>query len=148
MSLAFLAGLSTPAFTAVAGSIAHVFVANTSANPVPVVSKDASSFKTFFGTFTTDSLGQIFLTGIMNITGFDKVSLEIVQFPTSVTGLTVNVIMGKISGTTLSFTVESFPLPTVVNNHTDDIVGPEYSVVLTGGPANTAVGIQAWVFAH
>ncbi len=132
--------------------IDNVFVTNTPANPVlvmpanPVPVKHATSFQTFFGTFTTDSLGQIFLTGAINVTGFDKVSFEIVS--TTVTTLTVRAEMGKLSGLTLDFTVESFPLGTAASNHTDDAVGPEFSIVLTGGPPNVPIGIQAWVYLH
>jgi len=32
--------------------------------------------------------------------------------------------------------------------HTFNVIGPEASVVITGGPANTVVNIQAWLFLH
>lgn len=56
--------------------------------------------------------------------------------------------MGKISGTTLAQTLETFPLGTSGKIHTYDVVGPEFSLVVTGGPANATVPIQAWVFLH
>jgi hypothetical protein len=112
-----------------------------------VVSKDATSFTTYFQTYTTDALGQIFLTGPLAAAGFDKASLEIIQFPGNVPGLTVGVDEGKISGSTLAMVVDSFPLG-AGTVHTYDLNGPEISLVLTGGPANTAVNIQAWVYLH
>ncbi len=145
VSLAFAAAASSrPLFRAVGMQIDNVFVTNFPASPVPV--KDATSFTTFFGTFNIDSLGQIFLTGAMNVTGFDKVSCEIVSLGT--TTLTVQAEMGKLSGETLALTVDTFPLGTATNNHTDEIVGPEFSIIITGGSPNTPVGIQAWVYLH
>lgn len=102
---------------------------------------------TYFQTYTTDRLGQIFLTGPLDATGFDQASLEIIQFPGRVPGLTVGVNGGKISGSTLAMTVDSFPLGGVTV-HSYDLDGPEISLVLTGGPANTPVNIQAWVYLH
>ena len=62
--------------------------------------------------------------------------------------MTVSVHMGKISGSTLSATVGSFALNSATIIHKFAVVGPEVSVVLTGGPPNTTVGINAWVFLH
>lgn len=112
-----------------------------------VVSKDATSFTTYFQTYTTDALGQIFLTGPLAAAGFDKASLEIIQFPGNVSGLTVSVAEGKITGSTLAQVIDSFPLGGgTVHNY--DLNGPEISLILTGGPPNTAVNIQAWVYLH
>lgn len=154
---------------AVAKQIQEVLVVNGTDRPVPVtaqgttviagtvginpsanmvVAKDGTAFTTYFKTFTTDSLGQIFLTGIIDARGFDKASIEIIQFPGAVAGLTVNVDMGKISGSTLAQRIDSFPLSTAASIHTYDVNGPDFSVVLTGGPPNTAVAIQAWVYLH
>ncbi len=92
VSLAFAAGASSgPLFRAVGMPLESVFVTNLPASPVPV--KDATSFNAFFGTFDTDSLGQIFLTGAMNATGFDRVSYEIVSLTT--TTITVHAEMGS-----------------------------------------------------
>ncbi|MFZ1010451.1 MAG: hypothetical protein WAN65_26665 [Candidatus Sulfotelmatobacter sp.] len=102
--------------------------------------------KTYFQTFTTDGLGQIFMTGILNVEAFGHVNLEIVQFPHASVSMTVVCYMGKLSGTTLAQTVGQFSLGTAGQIHTFDVIGPEFSVVLTGGPANTDVPIQAWVF--
>jgi hypothetical protein len=46
----------------------------------------------------------------------------------------------------LAETVGQFPLGTAGLIHTFDVVGPEFSVVLTGGPPKTKVPIQAWLF--
>jgi hypothetical protein len=102
--------------------------------------------KTYFQTFKTDSLGQIFMTGILNVEAFSKVNLEIVQFPHVAVSMTVVCDMGKLSGATLAQTIGQFPLGTAGQIHTFDVIGPEFSVMLTGGPANTDVPIQAWVF--
>lgn len=105
--------------------------------------------KTYFKTFKTDRLGQIFMTGILNVKAYDKVSLEIVPGPGApALSMTVQTTMGKLSGTTLGHTVDSFPLSPKTAIHAYDVIGPEFSVVLTGGPANTNVPIQAWVFLH
>jgi hypothetical protein len=106
----------------------------------------APELKTYFETFTTDQLGQIFMTGILNVEAFSKVNLEIIQFPSAAVNMTVGCDMGKITGETLAQTVGQFPLGTAAQIHTFDVIGPEFSVVLTGGPPNTAVPIQAWVF--
>src|SRR5580692_8215717 len=104
--------------------------------------------KTYFQTFKTDSLGQIFMTGILNVEAFGKVHVEIVQFPTAAVSMTVVCDMGKLSGTTLAQTIGQFPLGTAGQIHTFDVIGPEFSLVLTGGPPNTDVPIQAWIFLH
>jgi hypothetical protein len=109
----------------------------------------APQLNTYFQTFKTDNLGQIFMTGILNVEAFSKVNLEIIQFPPAPVTMTVNCDMGKISGSTLAQSVAQFPLSTnVAQIHTFDVIGPEFSVVLSGGPSNTDVPIQAWVFLH
>jgi hypothetical protein len=102
--------------------------------------------KTYFQTFKTDNLGQIFLTGILNVTAFTKVNLEIIQFPQAAVTMSVSCDMGKISGSTLAQTVGQFPLGSTGQIYTFNVSGPEFSVVLTGGTPNTDVPIQAWVF--
>lgn len=106
----------------------------------------APEVKRYFQTFTTDAHGQIFLTGILNVEAYSKVSLEIIQFPHAAVNMTVSCDMGKLSGATLGQTVGQFPLGTAGQIHTFEVVGPEFSLILTGGPPNTDVPIQAWVF--
>lgn len=108
-----------------------------------------ANLHTYFQTFKTDQLGQIFLTGILDVQAFQKVSVEIVRGPGAPPQvMEVSSSMGKLSGTTLGQVVEQFPLATVPKIHTFDVVGPEFSLVVTGGPPNTNVPIQAWVFLH
>lgn len=103
---------------------------------------------TFFQSFTTNAQGAIFLTGIVDISTYQQVNLEIIQFPGNVPNLTVDVTMGKLSGSTLGQVISAFALSTSAVIHTFNVVGPELSVTLVGGPANTVVNIQAWVFLH
>jgi hypothetical protein len=109
--------------------------------PAPVLNE-------YFSTYTTDALGQIFLTGVVNVQAYSEVSLEIIQFPHAAVSMSVVCTMGKISGTTLAEDIAQFPLGTAGQIHSFDVVGPEFSVVLTGGPASTSVPIQAWLFLH
>jgi hypothetical protein len=103
--------------------------------------------KTYFDNYKTDNLGQIFLTGILNVKSHNSVNVEIIQWPAAAgVNMTVQCDMGKISGSTLAQTVGQFPLGTAAQIHTFNVIGPEFSMVLTGGPANTEVPIQAWVF--
>jgi hypothetical protein len=106
----------------------------------------APQLNTYFQTFKTDDLGQIFLTGILNVETYSKVNLDIIQWPHVAVSMTVSCDMGKLSGATLAQTVGQFALGTATQIHTFDVVGPEFSVILTGGPPNTDVPIQAWVF--
>lgn len=101
---------------------------------------------TYFQTFKTDPLGQIFITGIVDVKDYNKVNVEIIQWPHAAVAMTVSCDMGKLSGTTLAQVVGQFPLGTAGTIHTFNVVGPEFSVILTGGPASTDVPIQAWVF--
>jgi hypothetical protein len=107
----------------------------------------AALVKTYFQAFTTDAQGQIQITGILDIKDYQRAHLEIIQHPGSVPNLTVEVHMGKISGSTLSQVVASFPLG-AATIHTLNVVGPEITVWVLGGPPNTAVQIQAWLFLH
>ena len=102
--------------------------------------------KTYFQAFKTDNLGQIFMTGVLNVQDYNKVNLEIIQWPHAAVSMPVMCNMGKISGTTLAQTLAQFPLGTAGQIQSFSVVGPEFSVVLTGGPPNTDVPIQAWVF--
>jgi hypothetical protein len=108
----------------------------------------APVLKTYFQTFKTDNLGQIFMTGILNVETHNTVNVEIIQWPHAAVSMTVSCDMGKISGSTLAQVVGQFPLGTAGQIHSFPVIGPEFSVVLTGGPANTDVPIQAWVFLH
>ncbi|HEX2046127.1 MAG TPA: hypothetical protein VHF27_00075 [Acidimicrobiales bacterium] len=103
---------------------------------------------TFFEPSTTDAHGQIFLTGIVDIAEYRQVDLEMIQFPGDVPNLTVNVNMGKLSGSTLAQTVGTFLLGTDAVIHTFSVVGPEMTVVIVGGPPSTVIDVQAWVFLH
>ena len=62
----------------------------------------APQLKTYFKKFKSDHLGQIQLTGIVNIRNFDTVNLEVTNWPDPIPNLTVAVHMGKISGATRS----------------------------------------------
>jgi hypothetical protein len=104
--------------------------------------------QTYFKTFKTDNLGQIFLTGILNVEAYNSINVEIIQWPHAAVSMMVSCNIGKISNETLAQTVAQFPLGTAGQIHTINVIGPEFSVVLTGGPANTDVPIQAWVFLH
>jgi hypothetical protein len=104
--------------------------------------------KTYFQTFKTDHLGQIALTGILDVKAYTKVNFEIIQWPHVAVSMTVQCFMGKLSGSTLGQTVDHFPLGTTGTIHTYEVIGPEFNVFLTGGPPNTDVPIQAWVFLH
>jgi hypothetical protein len=108
--------------------------------------KMAALFKTYFQQFNTDQNGNVFLTGPVNVGEYAKASLEILQHPTHEPNMTVHVVMGKISGSTLAAELEVFPLDAPAKIHTYDVVGPELSVLLQGGPPNTAISIQAWLF--
>jgi hypothetical protein len=101
---------------------------------------------TYFKTFTTDALGQIFMTGILDVSHHNQVNLEIIQWPPASVSMTVSCDMGKLSGSTLAQVVGQFPLGTDGIIHTFNVVGPEFSVVLTGGTPTTDVPIQAWLF--
>lgn len=106
----------------------------------------APKLTTYFKTFTTDPQGQVFMTGIVNVAPYGSVNLEIVQWPHAAVNMTVTCYIGKLSGSTLGQTVGQFPLGTAGQIHTFDVIGPEFNVVLTGGPPKTKVPIQAWLF--
>ena len=102
----------------------------------------------YFKTFTTDPLGQIFMTGIVNVAPYNTVNLEIIQWPHAPVTMNVTCMMGKITGSTLAEELEQFPLGTAATFTAIDVIGSEFSVVLTGGPPKTKVPIQAWLFLH
>lgn len=107
-----------------------------------------AKLNTYFKTFKTDGLGQIFMTGILDVKDYSKVNVEIIQWPHAPVSMTVMCSIGKLSGSTLGQAVGQFPLGTAGNIHTFEVIGPEFSVILTGGTPNTDVPIQAWVFLH
>src|SRR5271165_217267 len=88
----------------------------------------APVLKTYFQTFKTDKLGQIFMTGILNVETYSKVNIEIIQWPHVAVSMTVSCNMGKITGETLAQTVGQFALGTAGLIHTFDVVGPEFTV--------------------
>jgi len=104
--------------------------------------------KTYFHTFKTGQGGVIDLTGILDVRHFNKVSVEIIQGPHSTVPMNVVCCMGKISGSTLGQVLAQFPLATTAQIHAFDVIGPDFNVSLTGGPPNTDVPIEAWVFLH
>jgi hypothetical protein len=105
-----------------------------------------SHLTTYFESFETDIDGQIFMTGPVDVSEYSKVNLQITQFPHAPVAMTVNCAMGKISGETLSQVLASFPLGTTGPIHSFDVIGPEFNLVLTDGPPNVSVPIQAWLF--
>jgi hypothetical protein len=108
----------------------------------------APSLTKYFSTFKTDSAGQIFLTGILNVEAYSQIDVEIIQWPHAAVTMTVMCDIGVLSGSTLAETAAQFPLGTAGQIHTFEVIGPEFSIVLTGGKPNTDVPIQAWVFLH
>jgi hypothetical protein len=104
--------------------------------------------KTYFQNYKTDHLGQIFLTGTLSVEEFNSINVEIIQWPHASVSMTVMCNIGKISGSTLAQTVATFPLGTSAQIQSFNVIGPEFSVVLTGGPPNADIPIQAWVFLH
>jgi hypothetical protein len=103
---------------------------------------------TYFQNFKTDALGQIFMSGILDVSTYNQVNVEIIQWPHVAVTMSVSCDMGKITGSTLAQVVGQFPLGTAGLIHTFNVVGPEFSLVLTGGTPNTDVPIQAWIFLH
>jgi len=108
----------------------------------------APQLNTYFQTFTTDNVGNFSVTGILNIEEYNSINVEIVQWPQANLNMTANVYIGKNSGNTLAQLVAEFPLGVVYQIHTFPVIGPEFNLIVTGGPANTQVPIQAWVFLH
>lgn len=108
----------------------------------------APVLKTYFKKFKSDQLGQIQLTGILDIKPYATVNLEIINFPNPLPNLTVAVHMGKISGSTLAQGIDHFSLsgPTLI--HTYPVIGPDLAVWIVGVPPATSIDVQAWVFLH
>ena len=108
----------------------------------------APQLKTYFKKFKSDHLGQIQLTGIVNIRNFDTVNLEVTNWPDPIPNLTVAVHMGKISGATLAQEIDHFSLGGPVLIHTYSVAGPDLAVWIQGAPPKVDVKVQAWVFLH
>jgi hypothetical protein len=108
----------------------------------------AHQLKTYFKKFKTNQVGDIDLTGILNVVDYRKVNVCVIQGPHEPDIMTVECRMGKLSGQTLCQVVGQFPLRAAPHVHTFDVVGPEFSIDLTGGTHYTNVNIQAWVFLH
>jgi hypothetical protein len=108
----------------------------------------APQFLTYSQTFTTDQFGTIFLTGPLDISAYKEVDMAIAQFPTNVPNLRAVVQMGEIVPITLSSPAGVFAITTDGTNHVFNVTAPQANVLITGGPPNTAVAIQAWVFLH
>ena len=103
------------------------------------------------GTYTTDSLGQIFLNvPAVDVTSFEKIHFEILQWPQIAPEMTVRCAIGKTRppGDTLAQWVAEFPLSDAPTIHSFDVIGPDFWIVLEGGPPNVTVPIQAWIFLH
>ena len=116
-------------------------------SPTPIGDQGTELLK-YFGTFTSDRLGQIELTGILDIEGYHTVNLEILAgYADQVPDLRVTVDMGKIKGSTLAEEVDRFTIAIPdIHIHTYSVIGPELVVWVLGAPPNTDVDIQAWVF--
>ena len=106
------------------------------------------TLNTYNQSFQTSSVGMVSVTGILNVEAYNTINLEIVAGPHAPAGMTVQCIFGQISGETLAQVVSQFPLGSATEIHTFNVVGPEFNLELVGGPPNTAVPIQAWVFLH
>jgi hypothetical protein len=105
-------------------------------------------FKTYIGTFRTDGAGQIILTGILNVEAYNKVNVLIIQSSQSPVNIAASCLMGKLSGQTVSQVIARFPVDVEPKIQTFEVIGPEFSMTLVGGPPDTDVSIQAWVFIH
>ena len=103
---------------------------------------------TYSQTFTAGSNGVVSLTGILNVESFNTINFMVNQLPVTNVKMTVSCVIGKISGQTIAQAVASYPLVNEDQIHTVNVIGPEFSITLTGAPPNTAVPIEAWVFLH
>jgi hypothetical protein len=101
---------------------------------------------TFSQAFTTDQFGNIHLSGVLDVSGNKEVAMEILQSPVNVPNMTVLVAMGAFA--TTNSIVGSFALGTAATIHTFNVIGPQVNVSIIGGPPNTAVNIQGWLFLH
>lgn len=77
--------------------------------------------------------------GPIDVTGFRRVSIMI----GSTKAKSCKMSMGKISGPTLSC---GFDIPLNYEIHTFEVVGPQMSILLKGGPPNSNEKVQLWVY--
>jgi DNA-binding transcriptional ArsR family regulator len=116
-----------------------------------LAAQNPTSFRTFYSNFTTNRSGEVSLTGNMKESGYNGVRVWINQWPTRVSGLTVQVMMGR-DGSVPSSVIDTFSLgepsflARTVTLHNYNLAGPDLAILLTGGPPNTLVGIQALVY--
>jgi len=103
---------------------------------------------TYSQIFTAASNGTISLTGALNVESFNTINFMVNQLPAKDVKMTVSCVIGKISGQTIAQVVSSYPLVNEDQIHTVPVIGPEFSITLTGAPPKTAVPIEAWVFLH
>jgi hypothetical protein len=112
-----------------------------------------SQLLTYFNeSFPTNPAGVANLTGNLAVDAYENVNLEIVSVPGTPTNITVVCIMGvsglgNFGNNTLSAIVGQFALgefDTVI--HTFPVTAPQFTVQLTGAPANSNVTVQAWIF--
>ena len=75
----------------------------------------------------------------IDVSGFRKLSVRI----GSTRATSFRIAMGKISNTTLAY---PFDLPRNQRINTFDVVGPEMSLWLRGGPPNTTETVQLWLY--
>ena len=76
---------------------------------------------------------------IIKINTFRKVSILV----GTTHATSMSVIIGKNAGVTLA---QAFTSPIDLKIHTFDVIGPEFAVVLKGGPPNTSEHVQVWVY--
>jgi len=76
---------------------------------------------------------------IIDVTGYRKISVLVGT--TRATSMSLNI--GKANGATLLQGI-SRPIGTTIQ--TIDVVGPEFSLWLRGGPPNTSERVQIWIY--
>jgi hypothetical protein len=107
----------------------------------------APTLTTHNQSFTTHAAGDVQVMPMTSLLGYSKVCLAIVpaQSTPAVTGVLLTVTMGKLSQWTLAQQIDSFPFDNTGQIHTYDVIGPQMSTALAGGPPNAALNVQAWI---
>lgn len=99
--------------------------------------------------FTTNNLGNIELVPPTknNCIDYSKMHMELTQDShiSTVKKLTVEVMMGKLSGTTLGQRIDSWALDGPPKIRSYPVIAPEMSVFIVNGPKNTKIGILGWI---